>query len=257
MFRSRRSVPVRVKATGMHCLASVAVVLGAAALVFGVWYPSPFQALAGGADLFWLLITVDLIMGPILTMVVFSHTKPRLVLARDIFVIVTLQLLALGYGLYTIYLARPVFLVFEVDRLQVVVAADVNESDLNAAAAEFQTLPRWGWRLIGVRQAKNGAEALVSVEMALAGRDVAVRPDWWVPLGDAHLLAMRERAVAWPKLRASSVQAPQQVDHLLQEAGLREHDVLALPLVNRHIVWTIVLRRDDASVVGYLPIDPF
>lgn len=246
---------VRLKVAGVHWLASLLVVSGVAALVFCVWYPYPFQILAGGGGLFWLLISVDLILGPLLTLVVFSPKKSRRALVFDLFFIVILQLLALGYGLHTIYSARPVFLVHEVDRFQVIVAADVNELDLNGALAEFQKLPRWGLRLIGVRSARDGTEALASVEMALAGRDVALRPDWWVPLSDEHRAVMRKRALVWSELRVRSAQASQQIDQLLHKSGLPERDAIALPLVNRHQVWTIVLRRDDASVVGYLPID--
>ncbi len=47
----------------------------AAALVFLVWYPSPYSTLAGGTGLFLLIVSVDVVMGPALTAVVASPGK--------------------------------------------------------------------------------------------------------------------------------------------------------------------------------------
>ncbi len=248
----------RLKAAALHWLVSLFVVLAAAVIVFVSWYPYPFYLLAGGTELFWLLVTVDLIMGPLLTLVVFNYAKPQQVLRRDILVIVVLQLAALAYGLHALYLARPVYLVHEVERIQVVTAADIKGADLRGANAEFQTFPVHGIRLVGVRSARDDAEALESIELALAGRDVAFRPHWWMPLQEAHLSSMRERSVPWSLIRSKSTPIEiQQLNSLLTESGLSEAEVMALPLVSRHLVWTIVLRRQDASIVGYLPVDPF
>jgi hypothetical protein len=42
--------------------ASIAVV--AALLVFGLWYPGALRHLAGGRDLFLLVTSVDVVLGP-------------------------------------------------------------------------------------------------------------------------------------------------------------------------------------------------
>lgn len=248
---------MRLRAASVHWLVSLGAVSAAALLVFVLWYPYPFREIAGGTELFLLVTVVDVVMGPLLTLVIFDLTKPRSVLIRDLSVIAVLQLGALLYGLHTVYLARPVYLVHEVDRVQLVVAADVDPSSMVNAMPVFQRLPMWGVQLIGVREPRDGAELLKSVEWAMLGHDAAMRPDWWVPLRDDHREVMRKRAVAWPELRTRSAQASQQVDQFLRETEMAENDLMALPLVNRHLVWTIVLRRDDARVVGYLPIDPF
>ena len=65
-------------------------------------------------------------------------------------VICTLQLVALGYGLWTMYLARPVYLVHEIDRFKVVTAADLAESDLSSAPAAFRKTPLFGIQTIGI-----------------------------------------------------------------------------------------------------------
>ena len=109
----------RFRAAGVHLGLSALVALLAGAVVFGLWYPYPYRVISGGQSLFWLVVTVDLVLGPLLTWIVFDRRKPRAELVRDVSVIALLQLSALVYGLVSVYQARPVYLVHEVDRFRV------------------------------------------------------------------------------------------------------------------------------------------
>src|SRR3990167_10424323 len=109
----------RLKASGIHFLISLTIAALAGALVFGVWYPYPYREISGGRELFLILVTVDVILGPLITLAVFNRVKAWPVLRRDLLVVAFLQLAALGYRLWTVSLARPVHIVFEVDRLSV------------------------------------------------------------------------------------------------------------------------------------------
>jgi len=102
-----------VHAAGIHLLCSVFVALLASVLVFGMWYPFPFRELSGGRELFLLVVVVDVICGPILTLVLFCPKKPRAELWRDLGLVAFIQLGALFYGLGAVREARPLFLVHE------------------------------------------------------------------------------------------------------------------------------------------------
>ena len=78
-------------AAAKHLGASAVVAAVVAWLVFGLWYPAPYAALAGGFALFGLVVMVDAVCGPLMTLVVFDRRKPCSELARDIGIIVTLQ----------------------------------------------------------------------------------------------------------------------------------------------------------------------
>jgi hypothetical protein len=119
----------RFKAAGIHLCISIVIALLAAALVFYFWYPYPYREISGGRELFMILITVDVILGPSITLAIFNRAKPRRELRRDLAIVGLIQLAALGYGLWTVFIARPVHLVFEIDRFRVVHAVDV-PSDL-------------------------------------------------------------------------------------------------------------------------------
>ena len=95
----RTRVKAALSAGFKHLILSALVASLAAAVVFGLWYPGAYSALAGGRSLFLLLIAVDVVCGPLLTTIVYSPAKPRSELIRDIGIIVGLQFAALVYGL--------------------------------------------------------------------------------------------------------------------------------------------------------------
>src|SRR6478609_8700249 len=99
---------VRFKASAIHLGISLAIAVLAAMLVFGIWYPYPYRELSGGRELFLLLVSVDVILGPLITLAIFNRAKPRKELRRDLAVVGLIQLAALGYGLWTVFVARPV-----------------------------------------------------------------------------------------------------------------------------------------------------
>jgi hypothetical protein len=97
---------------------------------------------------FLIVVTVDVILGPLITLAVFNRAKPWTELRRDLVIVALIQLSALGYGLWTVFVARPVHLVFEYDRFRVVHAVEVPPEML---AARFVLIHHAG----ACRQAMN------------------------------------------------------------------------------------------------------
>lgn len=244
-------------AAGIHLLASLVVASIAAVLVFMVWYPYPYREVAGGSGLFRLIVAVDVVLGPLLTLIVFNRAKPRKELWRDLSVIAVLQLAALGYGLWTMYQVRPVYLVHEVDRFKVVTPLDIDLAELSQAKPEFQRLPLHGIRVIGVRAAHDGAERLNDITSGLAGKDISAMPGRWQELDADNQAQIRARARDVAFLRARTKDSGQALDRVIAAAGLTPEQVIALPLVSQRYDWTVLMDRRDLRIIGYLPIDAF
>lgn len=247
----------RAKAAGIHLGLSGIVALLAGLVVFGLWFPYPYRSISGGQSLFLLIVVVDLILGPLLTGVVFNRRKPRKELVRDLAVIALLQVSALSYGLWSVYRARPVYLVHEVDRLVVISAADVDPRDLPKALPEFRQLPFRGVRLIGVRESRDGQERLQSMLSALEGKDLSMRPDYWQPLSEANRKSMHDRSKPLALLRDRSDADRAVVDAWLAGQTKKLSELVYLPLVGRGQFWTVVLDASTLEILGYLPIDCF
>ncbi|MBK9394005.1 MAG: hypothetical protein IPN40_08975 [Uliginosibacterium sp.] len=97
---------------------------------------------------------------------------------RDLVVIGTLQVCALAYGLHTVFVARPVALVLEIDRFRVVAANDVYEGDPSHVVPEFRSMPLLGPRLVSVRK-PEGKEAERAVDLMFKGYDVGQCQQYW------------------------------------------------------------------------------
>lgn len=67
----------KLKACSLHLLISVLIGLLAAFFVFSTWYPAPYAQLSGGLKLFFMILGVDIILGPLLTFIVFNPKKPK------------------------------------------------------------------------------------------------------------------------------------------------------------------------------------
>src|SRR5687767_6716802 len=102
----------RFAVSGIRLGISLGIAGLAALLIFGMWYPYPYRELSGGQALFLIVVTVDLILGPLVTLAVFNRKKPWTELRRDLAIVALLQLGALGYGFWAVAVARPVHLVF-------------------------------------------------------------------------------------------------------------------------------------------------
>lgn len=121
----------RLIAAGLHFLASAFVVSLVLSVIYFVWYPAPFYTIHSAFDAVKVLLLVDLVLGPFLTMLIFNVLKPRSELIRDFSIIVVFQLLALGWGIHITYKMRPDFFVFQDNTFYSILKYEVNVEDLN------------------------------------------------------------------------------------------------------------------------------
>lgn len=170
-----------VKAMSWHFTASLLVAAGVGLLVFGVWYPYPYREFSGGKELFFLVMGVDLVCGPLLTGVLFNPAKPRRELVVDLSIVVALQLAALAYGVWTVWQARPLYLVHEVDRFKTIALPDVDAAALSKLPASLQLHFFKGPQTVGLREATEEERQKVMFESVQGGRDYGERPEFYAP----------------------------------------------------------------------------
>ena len=246
----------RLGASGIHLGISLCVAVFAAALVFGLWYPYPYGEISGGRELFFLVVAVDVIMGPLITLAIFNRAKPRRELLIDFTVVGLLQLAALGYGLWTVFAARPVHLVFEYSRMTVVHAIDVDADLLAKAPTSLQKLPVTGPTVIALRPFKNPAEQYDATMAAFEGFPLAARSDLWQAYEPVRADVLKE-AKPVAELRARFSNQAAQIDLAIAATGRPVTDLRYLPLLSRKTAWTVLLDTTTAEPLGYLPLDSF
>lgn len=237
-----------------HLLISLAVAAAVAWLVFALWYPAPFWQLAGGQELFLLIISIDVVCGPLLTLIVYNPRKPRAELVRDLGLVVLIQLAALGYGLSSLWQARPLYLAFEGDRFRVVSAPDVLEGE--SALQPPRSLMQAGPALTGVSLLQPGDPGhLQSLEMAMNGIHPAFRPSRWVSYEQQRALVVQRARPAAQLAQQHGATGRELLDGVARSAGLPVERLGYLPLVARHRDdWSLIIDLETARPVGHVPL---
>jgi hypothetical protein len=246
----------RLRASGIHLCISLLVAALAALLVFGLWYPYPYREISGGRSLFFLVVAVDVAIGPLITLAIFNRAKPRRELVMDFTVVGILQLAALGYGLWTVFAARPVHLVFEYSRLSVVHAIDIEPELLVKAPPALQALPLTGPTLIALRPFKDADEQFQFTMAALGGAPLAARSDLWQPYEDSKEAILHASRSA-SELRARFPAEAERIDQAIAATGHPVATLRYLPMVGRKEAWTAWIDPDTTKPLGFLQLDSF
>jgi hypothetical protein len=186
----------RLKASGLHLLASTTLLTLVLGGLYAGWYRYPGWYLTGAAHIVVLVAAVDLALGPTLTLIVAHPHKPRRVLARDIAVIATVQAIALVYGAFTLWYARPLYYAFSVDRLELVQASDLHTDKSGGAreghgefAPHWYSRPRWIWAPLP----EDPDEARKIVESAVFGQEDVVQMPRYFRAWDRGLPELRKQ----------------------------------------------------------------
>lgn len=246
----------RWKASAFHLLISAAIAALVMTVMLTTWYPRPYFEAMGGRLLVILLVGVDVVIGPLITLVVFDPRKKSLKV--DLAIIAALQLAALVYGCYVMFSARPVYNVFVVDRFETVSANQVDDaSRAKAPDPKFRTLPLDGPRIVAAREPDDpGRRAEVVLSATMGGPDLANLPEFYVPYDQLRAGA----ALAARPLAALARRHPDNAVAILDfvaEAQRPEIGMGYVPMKARNRDMSVVVDRQTGEVVGILPIYPW
>jgi hypothetical protein len=228
----------RWQASGLHFAICIAIGVVTVSAMLLVWYPRPLFEAAGGNDLLFILVGVDVVLGPLLTLVVFKAGKRGM--RFDLWVIATLQLAALIYGVHIMFLARPAYVVFVKDRFEVITAVELQPEELaKAKQPQYRSVPLGGPQLVAADMPTDPAERNKILDAALAGLDLHHFPRLYVPY-DARRKEVLAAAQTIDKLRQTEPGSAPAVDAWLADTGRAPDSVRALMLRTR-FAWVVVL----------------
>ena len=238
----------------IHFLVTAALGAIAAALIFFVWFPSPFASMVGGTELFLLVVGCDLVLGPLLSLVIYDSRKSRRALVIDYSVVGLVQIGMLVYGVYIVAGTRPVEVAFNKDRLEVVTAREISDEELAAARLpEYRALSLTGPRYVSI-QVPN-VDRQDALFQSVAGNEEHQRPKFYAPY-EAALEQIRKRALTLDVLEKKFPDYTPALERAAREAGIAPQDARWLPVHHRKGFWTALLDPDTGRPVRWLPVDP-
>lgn len=241
----------RVHAFLWHLLFSALLGLSALALVFLVWHPAPLHKAVGVTQIFLLLLGVDVILGPCLTLAVAKPGKKKILLLLDLVVIVSVQLAAFSYGLYTVAKGRPAWLALSNNRFNIVTVIDIDAEHAKRAAPEYQS-PPWGrpqWIFTPKPEDVETSNALL--DAALAGLEIYQQPEYYRPIEEGRAL-IQEKARSLAELeKFNTAKAVRE-----KLAPYPEADAW-MPLRSELLDMVVLLRKEEGQVLTIVDLRPW
>ncbi|MFT5221572.1 MAG: hypothetical protein ACI9LO_002516 [Planctomycetota bacterium] len=236
-------------AAGAHFTLSLAVF---AALIFTIlffWFPEPYFTASGGIQGFKLVALVDLVLGPLLTFVVFNSAKPRSELVRDLGIIVLLQVSALVWGIYAVAGQRPIAVVFWENSFYTVPYEELNEH--YSDNAEFTRLAKDPRQLIYAEKPidQDGINKMLALVT-----DRSIPPHHQIHLYrpfDANFAQTMQHSLNLREIITSNADMKAQLDKLLTESRTEMADNIYLPLQSRYRNIVLVFNKSGEEL-GYL-----
>lgn len=222
---------------GSHLLVSFIIALLSLFVVFLLWYPSPLDAALGVADIFLLLLCIDVIVGPLLTLLVAKQGKKTL--KADFFTIGVLQLAALSYGLYIVAQGRPVWMVYDNNRFEVVQAFE--------AVIQSKSSSQFPLRITG---AQWGA-VKDSVPISIGRGDAFYQQEYLQPYAAVALNA-GARAIPLEVLKRFNDHA--KIDELLQQYPEADGYI---PMVAKEKAVVVLVKKAVGEPIAIVDVSPW
>jgi hypothetical protein len=243
------------KAFLVHLGISAVIAALAVCVVFFVWYPAPLQTAVGVTKIFLILLAVDITIGPLITFIVYKKDKNSL--KFDLAVVAILQLVALCYGMNTVFVGRPAFVVFNVDRFDVSRAHEIDpksaekaDNSGNDSAIISWLKPKWV-AAVASKDSKRRQEIMFN--SVQGGNDWPQLPELFVPLADVKKQIL-EQAKPLAELRKLHDKEPEIIQEL---ANWKDNEVKWLALRASAKDTVVLVDANSASVIKALDIKPW
>lgn len=219
-------------------------------LVFFIWYPSPLATAVGVTHIFLMLLAIDVIVGPLLGLLVYKEGKKTL--KFDLGVIIVLQISALCYGVFSIEQGRPAWLVYNVDRFELVRKNELVDTNIQQAQPQFQKPSWFKPQYVATEFAKDTQKR--NDEMfaeVFSGISIAQRPERYVELTQAKT-QIQQRALPLAELEQYNSKVA--VEKTL--AKYPNADAW-LPLKANAVDMVVLVNKESASIIKIVDLRPW
>ncbi|MEM6818754.1 MAG: TfpX/TfpZ family type IV pilin accessory protein [Pseudomonadota bacterium] len=244
----------KLKAVALHFAVSFLIVATVFTFIFTQWYPAPFFTISGAASVLPILVGVDLVLGPLLTAIVYRPGKPSL--RFDMTVIAIIQIAALSYGTNILFQERPQYLVFAVDRFVMLPARDlVRDSFAPIEACESSSSPP----CVVIAQIPDDLKAREQLMMRAleTGVDIERLPEYWVSLAAAPERVL-DRSASLNQLAALDPALQSEIDEIASRQDASAETLRYVPVVNKRLQgMALVIDPKTAAALDVVARDPW
>ena len=220
-------------------------------LILFHWYPQPYFAADGGWQGIRLITGVDLVLGPLLTLIVFKPGKTGL--RRDLTLIGILQTVAIIWGTWLVYEQRTAMVTYAYGSFYTLNPEQLRSAGGKAieVAEQAKTIPPYGF----VRLPENPRERTeIILKNVFAGKPIHQLGDRYEALGKSNFAEMLAQGLKLDQYLSVSEQNQRTIDRFLARHGGKLEDYAFFPLVGRYKEPLLALRRSNGKILDTLDI---
>lgn len=230
----------------IHAGMTLPFFVGLVVVVKKIWYPDFYYPTQSVQGFLLVVFLVDVVLGPLLTFVVYKKDKPSL--KFDIGIIVLLQLAVLYYGVSIVYKERPLYLVFNASYF-VVVPANAIDQDAVTFPELKEDLPR----IIGTDQPESRQEkSEIMLGVMEGGPDIQHLPHLYRPIAKLRY-ALDKKGIALEDLPTTIAAEISQRWPARDQSGLRVYAFVPEKTHDQLLVWDL----ENETMVGLIDTDPW
>lgn len=247
----------RWKASSIHLAISAIIAAAVLALTLLVWYPHAIFAAVGGQQVLLILLGVDVVLGPLITLLIFNVKKSHKELTTDLSVIAVLQIAALIYGMGVVFQTRPVYFVFSADSFDLVNASMLSQDDLaKARYPEYRSLPLAGPVYVYSEMPTDPDERNEVVRSAYSGKDLSQLPQYYKPYAE-HIAAVARLAKPLAALKELNPDRLAEIEDAGRASGGSEADLGFVPLRVKGQSLAVLVEKNTGKVQKIVNMRPW
>lgn len=245
---------MRVKTALRNLYISQAIILAFLAFAYFIWFPHSFSKLGGFNQTAFMLIFVDLVLGPLLVFIVYKEGKKFL--RFDINVLLGIQLFAFAFGAYSLYLKHPAYAVFTVDRFSLTNVSQIYPQ--HSWSQQLKTTIFSSPQFV-IARPPNDAEQRNTLlfDVLLNGKpDINERPEYYKPF-QQHIDSILAKSISVNQL-FQNIKTKEKLTKFYRKYGGKPADYAYFPLVGNNkkdMIW--VFNRKTAEPLEIIDSDPW
>lgn len=177
----------------VHLGISAAIFVALLSIIVYIWYPGVFINMGGWQGI-QIVAAVDLVLGPLLTLIVFNPQKKSL--KMDLSIIAAIQVGCLGYGVWIVEQQRPLAQILLDDTLYVVAKADYLERGIDLDIVNRIPGPTPKIIMLDLPE-DHTIIAVKLVKDLFTGNPLQYQTDLYLPITTANGTQARQEKLQW------------------------------------------------------------
>ena len=238
----------------IHLSISATVVGIVFAVIFYLWYPKPYYEASAAWEVIRILIAVDVVLGPLLTLILFKRGKPSLVM--DLSIIAAIQIAALVYGTSVIYSERPYYVVLSADRFEMVRQKDIDKSKLQFDELKNKAINRPIFAVATFPEDEKEAADMLQKILWEGEPDIHQRAELLKKYGESKDIILKVAKEINMLNKSTDKDKPELKAFFKKHAEEKEKFVF-VPLVGKNKDLAMILDKETALPIDTLSINPW